>query len=439
MKLARFVAVLIVLVGAVDAVSSAPRPDSRAALDPRASAIVGETVTIRSRFAGKPVVEPHVSAHPADPDHLLVAAMVVTDPGAPYQSCRLSSFVSKDGGRSWSETAHDWWGYDPWTAILDSGETVLAWLGTPGKFEGRFPVRFFTSRDGGSTWGRDVQTLEGGHDGTKLAARGREMYFTTVRFRGGGGADVVLYRKEAGKPFEHAARIDGKGARLNFCEPAVLTDGGVILPASHFLRDAWVHEYSSADGSLSSERQVTTNPGGGYGYMRLVADTSAGSPHKDRLYFVRAAGRDASARGVWLNSSADRGKTWSADRRVDRFASASPSRALVASAAVNRDGVLAISWVDAQLDPKQRWLLDLFVALSLDGGASFQRPVRVTSTSSDPRTETNADVANKFPGGGHYLGLAARADGSFQLVWSDSRSGHFELQTCRVSVKRIGD
>ena len=67
---------------------------SMAALDPRVSLSVSESVAIESRFEGLPVVEPHVSAHPGDPDHLLVAAMVVTDITRPYESCRLSSFVS---------------------------------------------------------------------------------------------------------------------------------------------------------------------------------------------------------------------------------------------------------------------------------------------------------------------------------------------------------
>jgi hypothetical protein len=60
--------------------------------------------------------------------------------------------------------------------------------------------------------------------------------------------------------------------------------------------------------------------------------------------------------------------------------------------------------------------------------------VRLSSVSSDSRTPGNADVANKFPGGGHYLGLAARADGRFQAVWSDSRNGVFALQTCTIGV-----
>ncbi|MBK7870047.1 MAG: exo-alpha-sialidase [Saprospiraceae bacterium] len=207
---------------------------ANANLDPNENAIVGKTVTIQSKFTGLPLVEPHISAHPANNDHLLVAAMVVTDVNNPYESCRLSSFISKDGGTTWTETAHNWWGYDPWTAMSSNGHTVMAWIGTKGSFQDQYPIQFFTSDDGGITWNDNVQTLGGGHDGTKLAALNEEFYFTTVRFRNDMGADVILYRRAGKAKFEEVARIDGKGERLNFCEPAMLSDGTVIVPASHF-------------------------------------------------------------------------------------------------------------------------------------------------------------------------------------------------------------
>jgi hypothetical protein len=92
--------------------------------------------------------------------------------------------------------------------------------------------------------------------------------------------------------------------------------------------------------------------------------------------------------------------------------------------AVNGQGQVCASWVDSRADG-ERLVNDVYLAVSLDGGASFQRPVRASAESSDPRTPRNDDVAAKFAAGGHYMGLAARADGSFQLVWSDSREGLF--------------
>lgn len=399
---------------------------------------VSENITINSQFSGLPVVEPHLSVHPNNDEHLLAAAMIVTDITRPYQSCRLATFVSEDGGKNWEESVHNYWGYDPWTAILDNGQTSLSWLGTKGSFQHRFPIQFFQSENGGKTWSQPPQVSQSdhGHDGTKITSRNKHFYFTTVRFNGDMSADVVLFQKKQGGAYTEVASIKGQGSRLNFCEPAILKDGIVIIPASYFLKKAWVQIYDPLTKELSGKHIISARPGGARGYMRMAADTSSESPYEDRLYFVRALGSRGQYEGIWLNFSQDKGKSWSPDIRVDSFDNQLPSKAQVASLAVNKNGILAISWVDSQEDPRQQ-KNDVYFSYSTDGGRRFSSPIRITDVSSDPRTEQNGDVANKFPAGGHYLNMAAKKDGSFQLIWSDSRSGLFELQTCSVSFLKL--
>lgn len=391
--------------------------------------LVGKTVTIHSQFEGLPVVEPHLSAHPSDASHLLAAAMVVTAIDRPYESCRLSSFVSKDGGLTWKETAHDFWGYDPWTAILPNGQTAMSWLGTKGSFQHQFPLQFFSSDDGGESWDRSTQSFHSnhGHDGTKITALGRDFYFTTVRFNDDMSADVVLYHRKSNEEFMEAAKVDAQGVRLNYCEPVILGDGSVLVPFSHYLRKVWVQRYHPKTRLLSDKKLISLRPGGERGYMRMLADTESGSMFYDRVYFVRAAD------GVWLNYSIDHGQTWSQDIRIDQFDNSMTSQSMVASVAVNKEGIVGISWVDSQHDPSQQ-KNDVYFALSIDGGLSFCPPIRVTDVSTHPKTRKNGDAANKFPGGGHYMNIVSRADSSFQLIWSDSRSGVFELQTCHIAI-----
>lgn len=394
---------------------------------------VGVNIPIHSVFENKPLVEPHISTHPINNDHLLVAAMVVMDSSKPYESCRLSSFVSTDAGKSWKETTHDWWGYDPWTAILSNGHTVMSWIGTSHSFQDKYPIVFFTSPDGGVSWNAEVQQLDGGHDGTKLTPFGSDVFFTTVRFRDDMGADVRLSVSRRGGKFHEVTMVDGDGERLNFCEVAVLTDGTIVIPVSRWKGEAWIH-LTKGDGAVLSGPYRITKRLGSKGYARLVSDSST-STFRDRLYFIRAAGYGNDFEGVWLNYSDDYGRTWSDDIRVDGFASVRSSRANVPSIAVNREGMVGVSWVDCQDDPDGN-RNDVYFTVSADGGRTFQPPVRVTTVSSDPRTATNNDVANKFPGGGHYLGMTAKLDGSFQLVWSDSRTGIFQLQTCNVRFEK---
>jgi hypothetical protein len=382
---------------------------------------VGPNIPIVSQFGNFALVEPHISAYPSDNDRLFAAAMVVTDNSRPYESCRLSSFVSTDGGNTWKETAHDWWGYDPWTAVLPNGKAVLSWIGTAGSFQDKYPVVFLNSRDGGANWEKDVQILAGEHDGTKMTAFKNDIFFTSVWFRNHMSADIRLYKSTNGEQFTLQSTVDGKGERLNFCEVAVLSDSTIVVPAS-LGEKAWVNISSDYGKTLSQPYPVSNKPGEGYAH--LVSDNSH-SIYRDRLYLVRAAG------GIWINYSTDKGKTWSKDIRVDKFENSTRSCARVASIAVNKKGDIGISWVDCQSD-KDRKKNDVYFTYSADGGASFQNPVRITSVSSNPKTKLNNEVANLFPGGGHYLGIATRADGSFQLIWSDSRNGVFQLQTCNV-------
>jgi len=139
--------VSIVVAAALSSGCSAPAPTAETLpeVDERNRVRVGPNVEIPSQFTGLPLVEPHVSAHPVDANRLLAAAMVVTDVNRPYESCRLTSFVSTDGGETWKETPHDFWGYDPWTEILPDGRAVLAWIGTRGSFQDLYPIALFTS------------------------------------------------------------------------------------------------------------------------------------------------------------------------------------------------------------------------------------------------------------------------------------------------------
>lgn len=407
-----------------------------AQLDTSKNAFPGENIAIPSQFKTYPLVEPTIASHPSDNNHLLAAAMVVTNKNNPYESCRLSSFVSKDGGQTWKETAHDYWGYDPWVALLPNGKAALSWLGTPKSFRGQFPMVVFASDDGGENWDSNVQVFQGlghGHDGTKLVGSKDAFYLTTVRFNANMGADVVLYESISNRGFREVGAIEGQGRRLNFCEPAILTNGTVVVPTMHGQGKIWVNVYHPETKKMSESYVVSNNPKLGRGYARMASDVGAKSKFTDRIYFVRAVADGSSSQGVWLNYSKDEGKTWTPEKRIDLFDKGRPSKANVASVAVNANGVVGISWMDGQHSDDQK-SYDIYFSISKDGGERFQRPVRVSEVSSNPRTEANGDVANKFIGGGHYLGLTAKPDGSFQLIWSDSRSGMFQLQTCNVKI-----
>ena len=404
--------------------------------DDRNDLTVSDIILVESFFTDKPIVEPFIAAHPGKPNILLVAAMIVTDINRPYESCRLSSFYSIDQGNTWKETTHDFWGYDPWL-IMDEGKTFMSWLGTEGNFRHAFPLQVFSSISNGYDWDSPPQYIKGygyGHDGTKMTYRDGIRYLSTIRFTGGMDTELVVFKAEGSGEFEEIASIAGNGERLNFCEPAVVASGDVVIPYLSRNQGIKCKIWHSERNQLSEAYLISDNPKMGRGYARFAVDTSSNSKYFDRLYFTRAVAHGGSSTGVWLSTSDDSGKNWTQERRIDHFGNGKLSKASIPSVAINKEGEVAISWVDAQHSNDQK-SYDLYVAISKDGGSSFQKPVRITSQSSNPRTSQNGDVANKFQPGGHYMGLTAGADACFYLAWSESSDQYFRLKTCRVCVE----
>jgi hypothetical protein len=147
---------------------------------------------------------------------------------------------------------------------------------------------------------------------------------------------------------------------------------------------------------------------------------------------VYAVYHGADSLGPYVVRSDDGGKRWSDPVHVavgDRI-----DQRGIYTMAVNRDGILAVSWHDRGSDPASTcW--NVFVAFSADG-ESFTEPRRISTEPSCPAAGLNAHTAEWKPLGGDYSGLAAAADGAFHLLWPDSRGQYYELRTAPVRVTR---
>jgi hypothetical protein len=73
---------------------------------------------------------------------------------------------------------------------------------------------------------------------------------------------------------------------------------------------------------------------------------------------------------------------------------------------------------------------ELYFTASADGGATFAAPVPVLRTPSRTNTQLT-----RWPYGTDYISLAAPPDGSFHLLWVDSRDGRGEVQTAKIEVR----
>jgi hypothetical protein len=89
-------------------------------------------------------------------------------------------------------------------------------------------------------------------------------------------------------------------------------------------------------------------------------------------------------------------------------------------------GAVNIAFYDRRDDPGGP-LVNMYVARSTDGGASFIANTRVSVEGSDPRIQSSVTGGSGFPIGiGDYIGLAA-SRGVAHVMWTDTRRGKQEI------------
>ena len=132
---------------------------------------------------------------------------------------------------------------------------------------------------------------------------------------------------------------------------------------------------------------------------------------------------------ILFSTSRDHGRTWTPPLRVNDDPVGNGANQFQPQMAVAPDGVISISFFDTRLDPSHR-LIDVYLAQSIDQGASFLKNERVTTQSWDPAVDAPVDeYGSQFIG--DYQGLAA--DNLFvHPFWNDTRTGAQEIFTAAV-------
>jgi len=100
---------------------------------------------------------------------------------------------------------------------------------------------------------------------------------------------------------------------------------------------------------------------------------------------------------------------------------------------VNNKGVLGVLVVERRAKSGEQCLFADFHA-SLDGGASFTPPARV-SASSCGTTPVDVIAERMYPTYGDYFGLVTTPDGRFRAMWPEMRGGASVLLTAAIEVQ----
>ena len=461
--------------------------------------VAGPTVQVSKAFAELPHYENLAVGDPGHPGRLITCAMVY--PRDIGTLCHQYCYTSLDGGKSWAPSLKVTEGTvngDP-TSVFAGGDTaytvalVIKPLDTPKDPDPTAPrdeakTVVYKSADGGRTWaesGRfqfidreyiDVDRTTGKYAGrVYIAGQASVRDINATR----ANAALQLFRSlDGGKTFlgpvvaeyppgteiagvgTGAVLSDGtfvvmfgltkKGRQQNLEEePTVGPNGELYVIGTKDGGERWEKAQKVADWKVDRSR----SEGGMLG--QLAADPGS-KAFKDRLYVVYP--EIVSDRiQVRLSYSSDKAKTWSKpvtinDDRSPEKGGKGPDH-LLPSVAVNKDGVVLVTWYDRR-DAKDNLGWRIRAAASLDGGETFSASVPVTEfvngyppslpwdlnagASSDDATSVVSmyvGVDSFFVSGGHTSGLAVDADGTFHPTWVDNHTGVAQLWSATVKVE----
>ncbi|MFQ5680375.1 MAG: sialidase family protein [Gemmatimonadota bacterium] len=470
--LQRLGSVFFLLLADGDAPPAVAQETARIRAGPEASIGVDRTL---------PHVEPHLAVNPANPAHLVGAAMVAQDTEEEFRAVRCVALLSFDGGKSWEST--DLNGlfdperldprscFDVWAAIAADGTAYVALLGDPAEGAPEVPSLLFRSPDGGKTWLEPVIVPAGRggvYDQEDILVDHTDGAHAGTVYHGA----VQGYRTAEGIPYTAvsvARSTDGGGSffdpvpaalsnlELQEMNMVTLSDGTLVVgyhdwgtcqrtPCDHYrlrLPRLWVTVSSDGGRSFSPSRFVAeirqrTIP-------KIAVDLGSGD-YRDRLY---AAWGDWGKtldpadsvffnpeKGLYFTRSTDRGLTWARPRRIDRASDPKTLRG-TAAVAVSPDGTVGIAWQDRRDDPENR-CQKLYFTASLDGGDTFLPEIPVSTAPSCPRAPGNGWTGDRYPTGGEYFGLVGTGAGTFRALWADARSGVFQLYTAEITVSSAG-
>jgi hypothetical protein len=230
--------------------------------------------------------------------------------------------------------------------------------------------------------------------------------------------------------------------------------------------NAEVHVITSRDGGQTFDTAhtiasiISDRPRTEGGIIGELAADPGSTYFKDRMYAVFQAVVDERVQ-IELSYSADKGKTWSKsiivnDDRSPVDGSHGPDH-MLPSVAVNKDGVVMVSWYDRR-NAKDNLGWQVRAAASLDGGQTFSNSIAVSpyGSSFGPTQPWDVDVRGGndkthsmesmdaslqgfFVAGGHTSGMAASGDGTFHPTWIDNHTGVSQLWSATLTVNGTVD
>lgn len=450
-----------------------------------------------------------IAASLTDPDFLVG----ISHAGQRQRICPV--IFSKDGGQTWKEVIfpHGNEGFDP--LVLAGPDDIMyamvCGLGMTGL--GRKTL-IWSTKDKAKTWQGPTEIYSYSLDHPRMAVdttggsfHGR-LYYAWNEVSDSiekGKYNIYLhYSDDEGKSFFGPKQLHKEeGGKLVMIDLVVLSDGTLIVPYYQYYwplekkknenQPVWILTSTDGGNTFSGPHKITTVGMSAWLEVKkdfpsaftlpiVTADVSKSSPYRDRMYIVWDDATRTGESTIWLIWSKDKGKTWSERVKVNDNP---PSTGrgprdfrMTPIVAVNKEGIVGVAWYDRRDDPARRcW--DYYTAFSLDGGQTFGKnyrissspscpeknmspSIRITNISPEPKEEEKEKEKEEeseeqkkeeqkkeepkipslevsFDRGrsvwpGHYTGLTVDTKGRFHALWADRRNGPQELYAAVVEV-----
>ncbi|MEL7120779.1 MAG: hypothetical protein AAFO07_15110 [Bacteroidota bacterium] len=391
-----------------------------------------------------PLTEPHFVINPNDTNHFLVAAIVAREPkvlNSNYPASHIAIFQSYDLGKNWEVTHFDKnvdLGADPWLAINKKGTIILSALT---KFKDKKSVYLvtYTSIDKGKSW-EHPQNFGFGHDRQTMVIHPQTQEFLIISSkyikdeqdrRRNGLMTIQLSNK--GFFMRSSTYLHGN-VDIQMNEPVITTNGQLFIPYIGYMvnekmlkyKDNWLLPSMNFGKTFLEPRLMYQCESGS---TNIAIDTTA--TFRNRIFSIKHKGKRRAFKGFELLYSDNAGENWSVPKSFGNQTKNSGYMRNV-NMVINNEGVLGIFWYDRRNDHNKN---DIYFTYSMDGGRTFANEIRITVQSTLPTTQENGWTGIRWPVGGDYSGIQALPNGSFQIVWADSRKGYYQLFTKNLKIK----
>ncbi len=407
--------------------------------------------------------EPHLARSAANPEVLLATFQEGRLAAGAAVSCGYA--LSRDGGISWTRNlipqltlasgGRFLRATDPVAAIGPQGDLYLNTLCFTGTTANQSAVVVSRSVDGGATWLPPTTVFESFTSNASLdknwmaandAAGARNAGRLAVTWSVFTPTAVYLQSSvsdDRGVSWSPPANLTPVTSVNQSTQPAFFPDGSLLVPYITFLtpstnvRSFRIDAKVSSDGGRTWPANATTVVNNVTGWddpdMRdgIYLIGSAVARATGEAFIAYTAVIDGSPRVLVVKSS-NRGATWSAPIVVsDNPAGTSVMNPAVAATPDGR-GVTLV-WMDRRHSTANFPTIDHYVAISLDGGATWQPNIRLSDKSGDIRNATLAGGGYML---GDYLGLVApfHSDQPAVAVWCDTRTGNADPISTRFAL-----